>query len=352
MTKEFLLVDGMHGMGDNLHQRGILRQLMREHDVWLISSWASLYHDLIADGLHVIRRPVRLRTQMKNQVRESELKLFTNKTPARGQSIRLMYGANGIMRTPSQTVLEAMTLCAPGCTYEAADYRLPVPDAWREPARLLLARINPEGKPVLIYRPLTARPEWRGGEKRNADPGVYSELFATIRDRFFVISVADLEPGKEWIIGPHLIADKELHNGELSFEHLAGLFAVADLVFTSGGFAAILGPAVGTPVISILGGYERAAWCASGARFAPYLAIEPINPCQCATSICSKQCQKQTDIPAARSKILSFVGSLAFSANAEKRPTTEMFTPEPPPPPVNEQHNRLMRAMYPKGLKA
>jgi ADP-heptose:LPS heptosyltransferase len=249
-----------------------------------------------------------------------------------------------------------------GCTYEAADYRLPVPDAWKKPALTMLARDNPTKKPVLVYRPLVARPEWRGGEQRNADPMAYAELFASIRDRFYVVSVADLEPGKEWIIGPRLITDKEFHGGELVFEHLAGLFSVADLVFTSSGFGAVLAPAVGTPVISIIGGYERAKWHESGARFAPYLAIEPVTPCSCSTSVCGRTCRKGVDMPAARTRIESFMTSLGFPAKSKSRALQDMFLPDtlppppPPPPPPAQVNAALMRSMYPPsrkvGLKA
>lgn len=338
-----IIIDGMHGMGDNLHQRGPIRALMKGNDVWLRSSWGSLYHDLVADGLKIIRTPIRLRTQMKNQLRESEQKYFTQQSPPRYPSFRFHYHGSTTMQTKSKTIFEAMCNVA-GVRYEDADFRLPVPEDWKEPARRLIERLNTSHKPVLVYRPLTARPEWRGGEKRNADVNVYAELFSQIRNRFFVISVADLVPGREWIVGPRLIADKELHMGEFPFEHYAGLFSVADLVYTASGNGAILAPAVGTPVISVIGGYERSAWHAAGERYAPMLAIEPITPCACSISICGKTCDKRTDMAAAKARLASFTCGLGFSTDAEKRPMSEMFLPPDEPPPPNPN---LMRAMYP-----
>jgi hypothetical protein len=41
----------------------------------------------------------------------------------------------------------------------------------------------------------------------------------------------------------------------------------------------ILGQAVGTPVVCTFGRYERAYSFSGGARFSPYLGIEPIHPC-------------------------------------------------------------------------
>lgn len=49
-------------------------------------------------------------------------------------------------------------------------------------------------------------------------------------------------------------------------------------MFCSPGFAVILAQAVGTPAACIFGGYERAYSFSAGARFSPYLGIEPINP--------------------------------------------------------------------------
>jgi hypothetical protein len=91
------------------------------------------------------------------------------------------------------------------------------------------------------------------------------------------VSVADLEPGKEWIVGPPFPADVCYHKGEFYFELLAALFKRADLIFTSGGFAAVLGAAVETPVISIKGGFEPASWHADCGKFSPYLAVTPIT---------------------------------------------------------------------------
>jgi len=162
-------------------------------------------------------------------------------------------------------------------------------------------------RPWMVYRPLVARPEWRGSMARNADPGDYAALFDEIRDKFFVVSVADLAEGQEWIVGPEAKADLSFHRGELTFEALAALFEMSDLVFTSSGFAAVLGPAVGTPTISVIGGYEDPRCHDSGAKFAPYLAIGPRAPCSCWTSQCRKACDKSIDLAPAREKVSAFV---------------------------------------------
>src|SRR3546814_11400043 len=46
-----IYVQGMHGLGDNLHQRAILRHLMQSHEVWLETPWPCIYHDLVGDQI-------------------------------------------------------------------------------------------------------------------------------------------------------------------------------------------------------------------------------------------------------------------------------------------------------------
>lgn len=306
MSKPDLLVQGMHGMGDNIHQRAVIRQLMQKHTVHLETSWASLYHDLVGDDLKLLRRSVALRTQTKNAIREEQL--FTNVKPAGSHTIRIRYGGANVAQTASKTVLEAMCEMT-GVSYADADYRLPVPDAWNGD---LFKKLKPLGKdamekPWLIVRPLVARTEWRGSMARNADPVNYAELYAMLRPHFFVISVADLVPSREWIVGEELDVDLKFHEGELTFEDLAALFQRADLVLTSSGFAAILAPAVGTPCISVVGGYEGTRCHASGEKWAPMLSLGPEVPCACWSSQCRSPCDKTLDMGKASAEIAQFV---------------------------------------------
>ena len=328
-------------MGDCLHQRAVVRQLMQRHDVWLETSWPCIYDDLIAEGLKVLGKRTSLRTQTKNANRPSEIAKFSHSLPPPNtRSIQMAYAVREIQSTPSKTVLEAMCVRA-GCDFATADFRLPIPPEWITPQ---ISTINGSGKPLMVYRPLTKRPEWSGGNARNADPAQYAELLAEVRDTFFIVSVADLVPSREWIDGPQLKADVTFHEGELVFEQLAALFSQADLIFASSGFAAVLGPAVETPTVSIIGGYEPIECHDAGARFAPYLAIGPVH-----------RPDKHFDMPTAKDRLRKFLSPICIQISDKPAPEiAAVFIPEGPvqQPALSAQQLQLQRAMYRKRTAA
>lgn len=298
------LVRGMHGLGDNLHQRAVLRQLMAVHDVWLESSWVAPYHDLVDKGLKVIHKPTSLRTQSKNAGRERSR--FASTLPPIGAKVfDVWYRPTDVRSCGS--VLGAMMKSVGGDLCRA-DFRLPIPAAWRVKAMQWLERWQPN-KPLMIYRPLVERTEWSGCAARNPDHDAYAALFDSIREQFFVVSVADLVPGKEWMTGLAVEADAICHRGELDFETLAALTSIAALVFCSPGFAAILAQAVSTPIVCTFGGYENSKSFSAGARFAPYLGIDPIKPCDCFKH--EHACQKKIDVPVAIRQLATFAAAAA-----------------------------------------
>jgi ADP-heptose:LPS heptosyltransferase len=184
---------------------------------------------------------------------------------------------------------------------ERPDFSLPVPPKWREWARAKLGPTN--GKPMLIYRPIVLNDVWKA-PARSPDPDAYHVLFRLIRDRFHVVSIADLNQ-KEWFVGSEQDADTKFHHGELSFEELAGLFAEAALVFGNAGFSPVMAQAVGTPSIIVYGGNESFRTTNSvGAHLAPTLAIEPITPCECHSR--THDCDKRIDVEAAIVKVREF----------------------------------------------
>jgi ADP-heptose:LPS heptosyltransferase len=290
-----LLVQGMLGLGDNIHQRAVVRRLMAQRPVWLETPWPSVYHDLVGDRLRLVARPSKLRTQEKNRLRQ--LEDFTG-TPSHGLSTHRIWYSHDQIRS-SGGFLAAM--CR-NSGFPAGNFSLPVPEAWRDKARAVLPR-EAQGKPLMIYRPLVDRTEWNGCMQRNPDVAAYADLADGVADQFFVISIADLELGKEWAVSRPVGADVEFHRGELDFESIAGLMSMAGLVFCSPGFALVLAQAVGAPLATVFGGHESARLYDHGAS--NNLFIQPMNPCECFSK--THRCDKRIDIEGAAARLRNFI---------------------------------------------
>lgn len=313
-----LYLKGMHGMGDNFHERAFIRRYMQEWDqVWLETSWPSIFWDLADKGLKVVFKESALRTQGKNAERERDAFYWGN-VPQHYQRTdkQIWYRAKDIREKGS--VLGAMAECL-GTTVGDGDFRFPLKDSWvRQYFYDLLPQFNTEGKPILVYRPLVERTEWSGCSARNPDRYTYGTLYKSIRERFYVVSVADIQPGKEWIVDQHGIkADREYHHGELPVEMLTTLVKHAAMVFTAPGFPVVMSQSQGTPVCVTFGGYENSKSFSVGAKWAPYLGIDPINSCQCFMHV--HACDKTIDIPEALAKLGRFTDEAISSYQARRR---------------------------------
>ena len=302
MTERPIVLDGMHGLGDNVHQRAVVRRLIGAgHQVWLRTPWPCIYHDF--DRLRLLERGYTLRTQAKNARRERDA--YVRMAPPRvARTMRVWYDYGSIRTAGSFVGGMLRTTFGRDADIDVADFTLPVPTGWRYKAAAFLGRPS---RPVMVLRPLVERKEWGGCKIRNPDHAAYAALYNSIRDRFFVVSVADLVPGLEDAVGPTLEADMTLHAGELDAEALAGMMSLAAITFTSPGFAIALSQAVGTPVIAVFGGHESSRFYAYGNRFAPTLGIDPVTPCECFSRSC--KCDKRIDIAAATVRIARFVES-------------------------------------------
>ena len=84
-------------------------------------------------------------------------------------------------------------------------------------------------KPVAVIRPATVRKEW-ANPARNPDPKYLAEAARELRKHFYVVSLADLEEGEEWLVGELPEADLYLHKGELSLTEMLALVEHAAVV--------------------------------------------------------------------------------------------------------------------------
>lgn len=315
-----LYVTGHVGFGDCIHQRAIVRELMKTHRVTLQTPYRAMYHDLEAEGLSVDWRG-------KPRVREQGHHPSSLPPARRLDPRKTNIGYNADMIHAHGSILAAQFASVGLAMPERPDFSLSVKDEWREAARRRIDGLNASGKPLMVYRPIVLNGFWNA-PARAPIPESYDALYRSIRDRFFVVSVCDLTKHGEHIVGPEADVDLELHKGELTFEEMAGLFAESAIVFGCPGFAPVLAQAVGTPTICVYGANESFRTTnAPGAHLAPTLAIEPITPCEHHARNCG--CDKTIDLPAALGKVRDFV-----SEHVETDPrvlifaTTYIDTPE------------------------
>jgi hypothetical protein len=226
-----LILLGMNGLGDNIYQRAVLRELAKQRTLYLQTSWPQFYSDL---PIWCLPASTRLRTQSKNLARED---LTWAAPPHPMTPSRKLHYVN----RPEQTILQALCEAA-GLKLDAVTFDLPS----FAPADV--------GKPYIVIRPATVRMEWRA-EGRNPKPEYLAQAAERLRRHFHIISVADLSEGQEWPVLPLPYADQQFHAGELSVEELLALVQGAAGVVGGVGWLVPAAIAYQVPMLLIFGGW-------------------------------------------------------------------------------------------------
>ncbi len=223
--------EGMFGLGDSLYQRAVIRELAGEHH--LITPWPQLYADL--PNVHCVKPPVtRLRTQAKNIARSAHCWV-----PAPTSVLqRITYaGHDGV------SIIAA--LCDAFGVSRSARIDFSGPPAGFDYGKT----------PYMVVRPATVREEWRA-DARNPRPEYLALAVKAARAAGYrVISIADLEAGKEWLAGEPPQADITFHHGEMMLEELLALVAGAAGVIGGVGFLAPMAVAYRVPMLLVYGGW-------------------------------------------------------------------------------------------------
>ena len=223
-----LLIEGMHGLGDNFYQRCVLCEASKSREIFLQTCWPQLYADLPIKCLKPITR---LRTQAKNLERSWDWATC----PGLVDHQRLHY-----MGHPEVSMLEALCMEMRVKT-DTLDFTGP-----------------PTGKPpvegrYVVVRPSTIRQEWHASA-RNPAPGLIGQAAQALREHFRIISVADISPPHEILVDPPFEADEVYHRGELHVEQLLSL--VANATACVGGVGWLLPACVAyrVPLLLLFGG--------------------------------------------------------------------------------------------------
>jgi hypothetical protein len=268
---------GMHGLGDNIYQRAHIRQAVANgSEIYLTTPWPQLYADL--PGVRCVKPNSHLRTQAKN---EKGVKVWSPR-PAQAHQRRVEYQLT-TMR--GRSIFDAMGAAFPGGAPRPATLDLP-PEPLADVTTGALATILASERPLAVVRPPTVRKEWTN-ESRNCLPEYVGQIARALMRTHAVISLADLEPGAEWLVGNlSPPAHMHLHAGELTTMEAVELCRRVAVVVGPVGFIAPLGIATGVPTFIVLGG--------QGAQNGP-AAIQPdwLGPGRLGFAMPDRFCQCQ-----------------------------------------------------------
>jgi hypothetical protein len=232
-------IDSMKGLGDNIFQRHIVKALVHSgNTVWISTPWPELYKDL---RVKFVKRDTSLRTQKKNMER-TNVEWFDS-YPADSFIINLFYGAKDLDRG---SIIKAMEAKA-GFKLDTTDFSLPSYGGFPK-------IIKNEGRPVAVVRPVTVRSEWKNTARAPLPEYIEGCSRELKKKGYWIVSVADLEEGKEWIIGNEPYADQKFYRGELGVSDLMGLIEESSLVVGGVGWVVPACIALQTPLFCVLGG--------------------------------------------------------------------------------------------------
>jgi hypothetical protein len=246
-----LHVIGMQGLGDNIFQRPFVKALSREWDVFLETAWPELYCDL---PVKFVNPQTRLRTQAKNAAR-SKVEWMPRprgcKQVRRNSYINAFRGGRSIIAGMEESF---------GIKLNADDFGLPP---------LPPSPIKTD-KPIAFVRPVTVRREWYNAA-RNPEPQYIADIVQTLCSTHYIVAVADIEPGAEWLIGPSLKADRDFIGGQLPMMDMLALLAASDIVIGGVGFIIPASIALKRYCFVVLGG--------QGGHNAPDKILDPRLDC-------------------------------------------------------------------------
>lgn len=231
------VIMGMRGFGDNMYQRAFVAALGgTKESLFIDTPWPELFTDL---PVTCVQAKTGLRTQAKN-VRSQPPGTF-GVLPKVHRPLRVGYGARDLETGSLVGTMEKQFGVKPA--------------GWSLPAGLPAPPWDSGGKPVAFLRPVTARKEWLN-LARNPKPEYVADCAAWLRAHgWYVVSVADIQPGEEDLLGPEPEADVRFHAGELRTRALLGAMKAADLIIGGVGFIVPGAISAGTPLFCILGGH-------------------------------------------------------------------------------------------------
>ena len=203
----------MHGLGDNIYQRGFIKNIAAE--VYLETPWPQIYQGL--DHVKFVRPNTKLRTQSKN-IQKKDLDIAWESIDQNVIAKRIHYGRPRGFR---------------GIVKEMSDCFDIIPTTFDLPDFLFEYKWIQDLGEFALIRPVTERKEWFNSA-RNPKPEYIDKSVEMLKDMGIkIISIADLKLNEEWIVGAEPYADQKFHSGELGIKELLALVQAAK--YTIGG---------------------------------------------------------------------------------------------------------------------
>lgn len=269
--KEKIYIKTFDGFGDNLYTRSVIKELIKNKDVYIQTPLPDIYRDL---PVKFVYTQSEYRTQSK--IKPSKHIKFNDAPDIK--AIELKYDQDLYTSNVMTILLKKVNL--------PLDTKLEwdLPDFTEELSELNLN--IPLDKKIAIVRPSTIRMEWPV-PSRAADQTYINWCSSTLMDwGYHVISVADLEKDKEWLYNNMDIhAHQKFYKGEVPIYALLELIKKAELVVGGSGFIVPATVSANTNLFLILGG--RLGYDSPAKTLHPTMDMSkiscalPTNPCRC-----------------------------------------------------------------------
>lgn len=228
------------GLGDTIYLRPFAKALIetgRWKEAYVETAWPQLFDDM--PEVKFVRHHEDLRTQQKNMNALSDT--VWSKKPsipyAQWKPVGFWTGNDSVIDTLiKQTPIDPAVL-----NFDYPDFGPPL--------------VEP---PYAMIRPVTVRGEW-ANPARNPDPQYVYQAAVMLKEAGYkIVSVADVDPPHENLIGDVPPADVSYHKGELDIRKLLALTRHASVVMGPVGWIVPATLAAHVPAIIIGGGSGHA----------------------------------------------------------------------------------------------
>lgn len=224
------------GLGDTLYLRPFVRALIqtgRWTEVSVETAWPQMFED--TPGIRLIRHHEAYRCQVKNMKAQPEAVWSPPpKQPyMEWKPTGFWQGDDSVIDTlVKQTPVDPQSI-----VYDYPDYGP-----------------SPVDGNYAVIRPVTIRGEW-ANPSRNPEPQYVAQAASMLKDAGYkIVSVADIDPPREKLVGHAPVADVTAHKGEYDVRQLLSLVRHAAVVVGPVGWIVPACLYAHTPLIVIGGG--------------------------------------------------------------------------------------------------